>query len=261
MSRMTLNPTQPSAPAPATTGRAPRQRGLAVHLLARLSSLAITAQLVACAAPPPVRFHTLMPAGPHAANTSAGELVAVLVSLSPIGLPAQVDQPQWLVRLPDDTMTLLEQDRWAGPLRDELRHALLEALIARWGAVDARTAAPAPTTGQAPAWRVVWQVTVDVARFESSPGLEARLDSRWSASTGQPGTPSLSCSAVLREPVPDGMPALAQGHRLAATRLADQIGRALQALQRGQATSCSSPAAGLELSQAGIPIRAPQPRP
>ena len=226
---------------------------IAVRL--RWLALATLMQLAACGSSPPVRLHTLLPSELPTANTTAGNRVAVIVLLAAINVPAQVDQPQWLVRLPDDTLALLEQDRWAGPLRDELRSALLEALVARWGVTDARTAAlaspPAPAASavaaaaQPPAWRAVWQITVDVSRFELAAGREARLDSRWSATSGLTGAPTASCSSVLREPVADGStPALAQGQRRAVARLADEIGQQLQALQRGDAARCPGAAAG-----------------
>jgi uncharacterized protein len=206
--------------------------------LASVLMLVIAAQLPGCGSSPVVRLHTLLPfdvPAPPNQTAAAGNTAALVVSLSAVNVPAQVDQPQWLVRLPDDTLALLEQDRWAGPLRDELRSALMEVLAARWGAVDARTAGQSPGVP-------VWQVTVDVSRFESAPGREARLDTRWSATTGQPGTPSAACGSSLREPVADGMPALAQGHRRAVARLADDIGRQLQAMQRGESARCSGAA-------------------
>jgi uncharacterized lipoprotein YmbA len=230
------------------------RRWLALRWPARLLIVAMAAQLAACGSSPVVRFHTLLPAdspAPRAlpagdsdttGNTTGnatGNTTALVVSLSTITVPTQVDQPQWLVRLPDDTLALLEQDRWAGPLRDELRSALLEVLVARWGAVDARTAAQGQTAGQA----AVWQITLDVSRFESTPGREARLDSRWSATTGQPGAPSAACGSTLRESAADGLAALAQAHRRAVARLGDEIGQQLQALQRGEAARCPGTAA------------------
>ena len=111
--------------------------------------------------------------------------------------------------------------------------------MARWGAVDVRTAAPSQTASPTP----VWRITVDVSRFESSPGREARLDSRWHATSGQPGAPSAACASTLREPVADGMAALAQAHRRAVARLGDEIGQQLQALQRGEGARCAGTSA------------------
>ena len=64
-----------------------------------------------------------------------------VVDVLPVSVPPQVDQPQWLVRAPDDSLQMLEQERWAAPLRDEIRSAVAERLIARWGAVDLRSLA------------------------------------------------------------------------------------------------------------------------
>jgi uncharacterized lipoprotein YmbA len=97
-----------------------------VKWLAPLLALAF----VGCASTPATRLHTLMPAQSTARPVvAAGSGAAPLpIVLEPIRVPAQVDQPQWLVRLPDDSLALLEQERWAAPLQDELRQALLEEL-------------------------------------------------------------------------------------------------------------------------------------
>ena len=81
------------------------------------------------------------PSSAPPARDRAGPVAATIpIVLEPIRVPAQVDQPQWLVRLPDDSLAVLEQERWASPLRDELREALLEQLAAGYGAVEARSA-------------------------------------------------------------------------------------------------------------------------
>src|SRR6187551_2649502 len=94
--------------------------------------------LAACGTPPPTHFHSLMPSE-VAARSAAPAASGVVFRLEPIRLPAQVDQPQWLVQLGDESMAVLEQERWASPLRDELEQALLEELIVGQGAIDART--------------------------------------------------------------------------------------------------------------------------
>src|SRR6476620_9662208 len=96
-----------------------RRAGLVLGVLA----------LVACGTPAPPHFHSLMPTE-IAARSGAPAASGVVVRLEPIRVPAQVDQPQWLVQLGDDSMAVLEQERWASPLRDELREALLEDLAA-----------------------------------------------------------------------------------------------------------------------------------
>ena len=182
--------------------------------------------LAACASDPPTRFYSLLPAEPAGASMPANPIAIVL---DPVRIPAQVDQPQWLVRLSDGSLQLLEQDRWAAPLRDEVHAALREALMLRWGATDGGNTSP----GAARPWRI----TVDVARFESVLGREARLEARWRIVAPTGGVPAAACTSVLREPA-DSTLAIAQGHQRIVVRLADEIGATLQALARNPAARC-----------------------
>lgn len=193
--------------------------------------------LAACASVPAVRFHSLLPVDAPERDASAG--AGFVVTLGPVAVPSQVDQPQWLLRAADGSLTLLEQERWASPLRSELRAAVLDRWISRWGAAEASAApAAAAASAVAAASFIGGRVLVDVTRFESLPGREARLEGRWSARSGAPGATTLSCRFVMRESVGDGMLALADGHRRAVNRLADEMARPLSALQRGETPGC-----------------------
>jgi len=194
---------------------------------------ALAALLAACATSKlPERFHTLVPAdaglGPaQAASAPRGAAAPVYVDVLPVSIPPQVDHAQWAVRQPDDSLLLLEQDRWAAPLQDELRGAIVARLTSQWGAVDVR--------GVAPPQASVWRVRVDVQRFESVPGREARIEAAWSVLSTQRGTAALVCRSVLQEPAAQAsIPALAEAHRRAVTRLADEIGRHI----KSGSTSC-----------------------
>jgi methionyl aminopeptidase len=187
------------------------------------------ALLAACAGDKlPERFHTLVPAQ-RAASAPAAHGATLYVDVLPVGVPAQVDHAQFVVRQPDDSLLLLEQDRWAAPLQDELRAAIVERLSAQWGAVDVRgVGLPLPA---------IWRVRVEVQRFESIPGREARLEGAWSISSTQRGGATLVCRSAIAESVAAaGIPALAQAHRRAAAQLADEIGRRLKAMQAGERT-------------------------
>jgi uncharacterized lipoprotein YmbA len=205
------------------TASAPsRRRALLVPLLA-------AALVAACSAPKQERFHSLLASELPAPATPAG-LQAVVVDMLPVGVPPLVDQPQWVVRASDDTLQVLEQERWAAPLREELRSALAEQLAARWAVVNLQTL-PQPATS-------VWRLRLDLQRFESVPGREARIDGTWSLLPPR-NAAALVCHSTLRESVGDGgVPALAAAHRRLVARLADEIGQRLQALQRGEATRC-----------------------
>jgi uncharacterized lipoprotein YmbA len=189
---------------------------------ARFPAIALVVLAAGCASAPSPRFHSLLAAtastAPPAAAASAPTL---FVDLAPVSVPAGVDQPQWVVRTADDTLRLLEQERWLAPLRDELRAALLDGLVRHWNAADPRTAAaPADTPG--------WRVRVDVQRFETVAGSGTWLDSSWSAvSTVAGSKASIACRSRLRESAGADPVALASAHRQAVARLADQIGATL----------------------------------
>jgi len=177
-----------------------------------------------------VHLQTLMPAelAPRSVAAVAGAPMAIV--LEPIRLPARVDQPQWLVLLPDDSLLALEQERWASPLGDEFRQALLEELFAHAGVVESRNSA----AGAAPAVRVA----IDVRRFDSIVGREARIEGSWTLLPASSGALSVRCEWLLREPAPAGMAELAAAHRRAIVRLADGLGDSLVSLRRGERVAC-----------------------
>jgi hypothetical protein len=187
--------------------------------------------LAACGTPSPTHFYSLMPAEVVPSAAAAASATAGLpIVLEPVRMPTQADQPQWLVRLPDDSVAVLEQERWASPLRDEFRAALLEQLIVGHGAIDARMR-------QGP-MSAPWHVTVDVRRFDSLPGVEARIEGSWGIHGGSDRAASSRCEWLLREPAPGPMSALAAAHRRAVARLGDAIAAALAGLARGEPPAC-----------------------
>ena len=187
--------------------------------------------LAACGTPPVTHYYSLMPdeIAPRAATSRPAAGAVIL--LEPVRVPVQVDQPQWVVRLPDDSVAVLEQERWTTALRDEFQAALLEELIVGQRMIDARTL---PSPGTPP-----WRIAVDVRRFDSMPGREARIEGSWTIQGSRSGKPAAArCEWLLREPAGAGMVALADAHRRAIARLADGIAVALARAARGEPASC-----------------------
>jgi uncharacterized lipoprotein YmbA len=174
-----------------------------------------------------------MPAEVAPRAAASRPAAGVVVLLEPVRMPVQVDQPQWVVRLPDETVAVLEQERWTTALRDEFQAALLEELIAGHGAIDARTI-PAPAT---PAWRIA----VDVRRFDSLPGREAKIEGSWTIQGGGGRGSTSRCEWLLREPAPGPLATLAAAHRRAIARLADALAQAVAGAARGQPAACPPP--------------------
>ena len=182
--------------------------------------------LTGCSSTPPTRFHSLLSGTAPVAAPPLQSLMAWQVM--PVRIPAQVDQPQFVVRLADDTLAVLEQERWIAPLQDELRAALAEQLSPALGAPGAK-----PSPG-----RQDWRVGVEVQRFDSASG-RTLLVVQWSLSATGSTDAALRCRGSFEQTVPAGMAAMAQGHRLAIQRLAGAMAPALLSLDAGKAASCA----------------------
>jgi uncharacterized protein len=188
-------------------------------------SLAATLLLASCSSVAPPRFHTLLPSARAASTPASGAGPAW--QMPPVTIPAQVDQPQFVVRRADDTLAVLEQERWIAPLQDEIRAALVEHLTLKVGSPGAR-----PLAG-----RKDWRVVIDVSRFDSTPG-RAGLVVEWALLAGAGESAALRCRSRFEQPVDAGMAALAAGHRQNLERLGASIALGLTTLDAGQQPGC-----------------------
>jgi uncharacterized lipoprotein YmbA len=84
-----------------------------------------------------------------------------------------------------------------------------------------------------------WRIAVDVRRFESLPGREARIEGSWTIQGTSGGRSGGSrCEWLLREPAPGPLAELAPAHRRAIARLADAIAQAIGRAARAEPTAC-----------------------
>lgn len=196
----------------------------------RLVSFGLAAALVlaSCSSVAPPRFHTLLPGSRTVSTPPSGAGPAW--QMPPVTIPAQVDQPQFVVRRADDTLAVLEQERWIAPLQDEIRAALVEHLTLKVGSPGAR-----PVQG-----RKDWRVVIDVSRFDSTPG-RASLVVEWALLAGAGESAALRCRSRFEQTVEAGMAALAAGHRQNLERLGASIALGLTALDAGQQAGCPAP--------------------
>jgi uncharacterized lipoprotein YmbA len=89
----------------------------------------------ACSSVPPVRYFTLVPA-PSTEAAVAPVAQPFQFELLPVTVPAQVDQPQLVVRQGGQGVAMLQGQRWIAPLGDEVRGALSADLTRDFHAQD-----------------------------------------------------------------------------------------------------------------------------
>jgi uncharacterized lipoprotein YmbA len=198
-----------------------------LRLPLRSFAFALAATLVACSSAP-THFYTLLP--PAEPATAAAAPAAFAIAVEPVGVPAEVDQVQWLVRTGPGQMALLDNERWAAPLGDELRAAFAEELTHRLGARDVYKAANF-------AGMPVYRIQIEVRRFESAAGGYALIEADWSVARREGGTgAAMQCHSRVSQPVEPGYAALALGHQRAVAAIAARVALAVRSVVSGGAT-------------------------
>jgi uncharacterized protein len=198
------------------------------HLMAVLG----TVVLAACSSAP-MHYYTLVPAPDSAPAESGMPPAQFQFELLPVGIPAQDDVPQLVVRQGGQAVNLLNGERWIAPLADEVRSALSVDLSRRLNAQDIRTGLPVDG-------KPVLRIKVDVNRFDSSPGNYALIEATWTIRPLK-GDVVLTCSSRINESTGQGYEGLVAGHQQALGELADQIASVAPALAAGSAPACPAP--------------------
>jgi hypothetical protein len=193
----------------------------------RLLFVAASALALAACASAPVHYYTLVAPAPTTAE--GGPAAAFQFELLPVGIPAQADQPQLVIRQGAQGAVPLGSERWIAPLAQEVRGALSADLAQALHTQD--------VTGLPGGGKPRLRIKVDLRRFDSAPGDYALIDAAWSLRL-LPGEATLACTSQVREPVGAGYDALVEGHQHALARLSAQIALAAAPLAAGQAPRC-----------------------
>ena len=186
--------------------------------------LALALCLGACGSPR-VNFYTLQsPAAATAAPMPAAVAAAddYRVTVGPVTLPDMVDRPQMVVRVAPHQMVLLDQHRWAEPLKSEIPLVIAGNLAKLLGTREVSVHPGGRNAGRN------LRVRVDVQRFDSVPGDGATLEAYWSvASIG--GNDIKTGRFAAHVPVQGpAYAALAEAHGKALEALSEELAAAIR---------------------------------
>ena len=188
---------------------------------------------VACSSVP-LHYYTLQAADNRAAATPV-DTAPFLIDVMPVDIPAQVDMMQLVVRQDETALGVLDSERWASPLNEELRNALSTALTQKLGTQDMHGLPAVASPGTRPLLRI----EVQVRRFESRPGQFALLEADWSLGFMRPpDARRLLCHSRLHQAVESGYSGLVRGHQQAVAALSAQIAVAAQGWAVSQQAQC-----------------------
>jgi uncharacterized lipoprotein YmbA len=131
-------------------------------------SLFLLALLSACASSPPEQFYALS-SGMSAA--AAAPRAARSVVVGPAALPEMVDRPQLVTVRPPNMVSILDQQRWAEPLRAGVPRVVAEDLgqLLGWQASTREEVIGAPDC----------RVALDIRRFEARPAVAVDIEALW----------------------------------------------------------------------------------
>ena len=172
----------------------------------------------------PVRYYTLTPSRDQTFPPSETTLA---IDVRMVHTPPQLNRAGLMVRTGPAEMTLLENERWASPVNDEIKDALRVELQRRLGRMAGLR--PAST-------KLV--LDMDVQHFEAELGRHALLEASWSATlsaTGQRsnGPRTTTCTFKAEENIHPGYAGMVEGYQRAIAALADAIVAVLTSAESG----------------------------
>ena len=166
----------------------------------------------------PVRYYTL---SQPPDDTSRATDTSLLIDVRVVHTPPALDRTELMVRTGPGEVTLLENERWASPVTDELKDATRLELQRRLGRAS----------GLPPAFTKL-TLDIDVQRFESELGRHALLAGSWSATlsaTSQPSVPArtATCTFHADQKINAGYAGIVEGYQREIAALAEVIVAAL----------------------------------
>ena len=168
----------------------------------------------------PVRYYTLTP--PPDKTLPASE-TTLAIDVRVVHTPPQLNRAELMVRTGPTEVTLLENERWASPVNDEIKDALRLELQRRLGRMTASRPAFAKLT-----------LDIDVRRLEAEFGRHALMEASWTATlsatgersaTGQPSNAERVTTCIFQadEKIDAGYAGIVEGYQREIAALADAI--------------------------------------
>jgi uncharacterized protein len=161
----------------------------------------------------PIRYYTLTPTPDQ---TLPAPQTTLAIDVRVVHAPPQLKRSELMARTGLTEVTILENERWASPVNDEIKDALRLELQRRQGRVTGLRAAPTKLT-----------IDIDVQHFEAESGKYALLDVSWSASfaTGAQSTGARATTCTFRadEKIHAGYAGMVEGYQREIAALAEAI--------------------------------------
>jgi len=175
----------------------------------------------------PVRYYTLTPP-----PTLPASETTLAIDVRVVHTPPQLNRAELMVRSGPTEVTLLENERWASPVNDEIKDAVRLELERRLGRM----------TGWRPAFTKL-TLDIDVQQLEAELGRYVVIEASWSATlsaAGQRpnGSRVATCTFQADEKIHAGYAGIVEGYQREIAALADAIVAVLTSSASDSDASC-----------------------
>ena len=175
----------------------------------------------------PVRYYTLTPP-----PTLPASETTLAIDVRVVHTPSQLNRAELMVRTGPTEVTLLENERWASPVNDEIKDAVRLELERRLGRM----------TGWRPAFTKL-TLDIDVQQLEAELGRYVVIEASWSATlsaAGQRpnGSRVATCTFQADEKIHAGYAGIVEGYQREIAALADAIVAVLTSSASDSDASC-----------------------
>ena len=154
------------------------------------------------------------------------DLKEAIVVVGPLTLTQVLDRPQIIIRHSDNEIRVSDLDRWAEPLRENLARVIVDNLaflLSRGRVIRFPPAASIP---------VVYQIIIEVTRFDGKPGDDVVLRARWAILGDSGKTVLLKQESVLNVPTGgDTIAEMVSAQSRLVARFSRDVAEALKTLQ------------------------------
>jgi hypothetical protein len=142
--------------------------------------------IAACSSLPPIRYYTLSAESAPSGAAAITRPARAPYTIDAVSIPDFLDRPQIVLRTSTKSVEMLEYDRWAAPLPDQIERVMAADLSARLGP-GAVIDPGLPTNSQAKR-----RITVSILGFDPSKSGESSLEASWVISDAKSGSPVVS---------------------------------------------------------------------
>jgi len=205
-----------------------------MKLLALSIIAASTILLTGCASQSTAYYTLSVPQGTANKTNAVSATPAYIVAQ--VTVPAAVDDIPLIVRLSNDQLMVLTNDKWTAPLGEITTGSISQALTQFIGMPPIQgvmvQSLPRPAN--------TVEITVDIQQFDLEPAKQASIGAVWRVSFNDKAKRTFTCYSLLSTPAAPGVVPLVAAQQKNVIALAEQIAFVLQNQKAPAGINCQT---------------------